>query len=531
MTALALEHTTATVVAPLRRLKDKAWWYVALAASVISVEAYAVYFRKGYSLAYYDTIPHLDIARRVIDSPTPGLGQLGGVWLPLPHLLSLPLIGIDRFYYNGFAAAIVSMIAYVVTSVLLYKIVYNLTGRKVAGFTGALVFMLNPGVLYMQSTPMTELLLFACMAGTVYGVQRWIQTDNYNYLIGGAFASLAGSLTRYEAWVIFGAMLVIVTLVPLVRHQGRERIEGAALTLAFMGGSLGIFLWVVWNGIIFGNPLNFQNGEFAKPSLWVKSYEKAIGHLWFSFKTYFYATTDNLGWAVFVLMVVGLLVIVVRERHRLEILPALSLFVLFPFFVLALYMGQRPLHVLNLGDGYYNVRFGLVMILPAAILVGYLAGLLLRRKASEVIVGLCLVVVLAVVTVVSFGSPARIPTLEEPLGALNEKPRVTALQASDYLRRNYDGGNILMEAFGNEFVLLESRIGPTHNINEGSYKLWEPALQDPKGNHIRWIIMRVIEPGTPPDKVFDALHGTAKLSANYDLVYKNEVVSVYKIKE
>ena len=43
-------------------------------------------------MLYGDAVAHINIARRVFDSRTPGLLQLGTVWLPLPHLLMIPFL-------------------------------------------------------------------------------------------------------------------------------------------------------------------------------------------------------------------------------------------------------------------------------------------------------------------------------------------------------------------------------------------------------------------------------------------------------
>ncbi len=51
---------------------------------------------SGWTLYYGDAEAHLDIARRIVDSRQPGYEQIGTVWLPLPHLLMLPLVRIDR---------------------------------------------------------------------------------------------------------------------------------------------------------------------------------------------------------------------------------------------------------------------------------------------------------------------------------------------------------------------------------------------------------------------------------------------------
>ena len=48
--------------------------------------------RAGTNLDYGDAMAHLTIAQRITDSRAPGLSQLGTVWLPLPHLLLLPLV-------------------------------------------------------------------------------------------------------------------------------------------------------------------------------------------------------------------------------------------------------------------------------------------------------------------------------------------------------------------------------------------------------------------------------------------------------
>ncbi len=246
--------------------------------------AYAVTVRVHGALLYVDSISHLEIARRVVSSTSLGLAQLGYVWLPLPHLLMLPLVWVTALYQNGFAGSIVSMAAYVATAVLIYKITFRLAGRKFAGVVAAGVFVLNVNMLYMQSTPMTEALLFCMLAAMVYCVQQWADTDKYQYLIAGAIAALCATLTRYESWPVLACLAVAViyiawrrlpgALTARVRRAGtRDRFIAFAVT-AFAG----IVGWLIWNWAIFGNPLDFQTGDFAKPSNWVSSGEPFIGH-------------------------------------------------------------------------------------------------------------------------------------------------------------------------------------------------------------------------------------------------------------
>ncbi|HVX65122.1 MAG TPA: hypothetical protein VHA11_00895, partial [Bryobacteraceae bacterium] len=60
---------------------------VGLVLAALSAAAIAFFYSHGYLLYYGDATAHLNIARRVLDSRTPGWGQIGTVWLPLPHLL------------------------------------------------------------------------------------------------------------------------------------------------------------------------------------------------------------------------------------------------------------------------------------------------------------------------------------------------------------------------------------------------------------------------------------------------------------
>ncbi|MGH9603601.1 MAG: hypothetical protein ACRD24_14570, partial [Terriglobales bacterium] len=50
-------------------------------AAACSVAAFFFYWRQDALLLFGDAVAHLNIARRVVDSRTPGLLQLGSVWL------------------------------------------------------------------------------------------------------------------------------------------------------------------------------------------------------------------------------------------------------------------------------------------------------------------------------------------------------------------------------------------------------------------------------------------------------------------
>src|SRR5579859_6342181 len=92
-------------------------------ATCVSVFSFLFYFRNGQVLQYGDAIAHINIARRVFDSQTPGLLQLGTVWLPLPHLLMIPFLISDAMWQRGVGGSIPSMAAYVFGAIGMFRLV------------------------------------------------------------------------------------------------------------------------------------------------------------------------------------------------------------------------------------------------------------------------------------------------------------------------------------------------------------------------------------------------------------------------
>jgi hypothetical protein len=519
---------------------------VGVAAGILSILAYLHFYPNGQTIAYADARSHLLIARRVIFADTPGAGQLGSVWLPLPHILMLALVWNGWAFYSGFAGSVVMMASYVALTVLSYKFTWRLTGRHTAAAVTAAAIALNPNMLYMQSTPMTELLMFATMMGAVYGLLRWVQTDlddRYHviYLLGGGASALACALTRYEGWTLAVTLTAVVAYCSLFRSGLRTGLrrdflrtnwqltEGQVLGFGILGAT-GPLAWMAWNWTIEGSPLAFQTGTFAKPSNWVDSGEKASHHLWIALRSYEIATADTVTVPVAVLALAGLAVCLWRKRLSASSMPLLSLLVMFPMFVATLYKGQRPLHVWEYYHSFYNVRFGLVMLLPAALLAGYLVAEAMdwagRMRGSWRALAVAVpAVVLAVIGAQSGAQllAGNIVTLEEPLAANAAPSAVSASVAAGWLRAHYHGGLVLMESYGNEQVAYASHVPLQNQVYEGSYRLWVPALAHPGYHEIAWVVMHV----SSQDEVYTGLRGPI-VRYGYRLAWTNGDYLIYR---
>jgi Dolichyl-phosphate-mannose-protein mannosyltransferase len=261
-----LTATGAIAAAPTQALRlgrkvDRTPHVVGAVAAVLSVASAYYYYRHGLILAYQDSFSHMEISRRVVAGLSPGIAQLGGVWLPMPQLLEDLLNWNFTLYRTGLAGALVSMAGYVATTVYLYRLVSLLTGgRRWPAIAGAAVFAVNANVLYQQATSMDELPFYAFTTAAVYYLATWGSTKNARYLLAASIASMLAMLCRYEGWFLAGVYLACVALMARrLRYSWRDA-RGLALVPALFGTVLPAAGWFIYNYLIFGNPLNFENG-------------------------------------------------------------------------------------------------------------------------------------------------------------------------------------------------------------------------------------------------------------------------------
>src|SRR6266851_6534804 len=198
-------------------------------AAVVSIASFFYYLRQGDVLLYGDAVAHINIARRVFDSQTPGLLQLGTVWLPLPHLLMIPFIWPDAMWQNGTGASIPSMIAYVLGVMGIFRLVRGMleadlckkAGTKPAAVVGAraaaFAYGANPNLIYMQATAMTEPLYLALFIWAVVYFAEFVRSLRKNEdaderqvarspLMRCACCLAGAELTRYDGWFLAGVM-------------------------------------------------------------------------------------------------------------------------------------------------------------------------------------------------------------------------------------------------------------------------------------------------------------------------------------
>src|SRR6187402_1982997 len=147
---------------------------VTIVAAIVGVAAALYYAGHDLTLSHYDARGHLVVARRVIDSLTPGWRQIGGVWLPLPHVLNALPAQMDWSYRTGWSGVLLSIAFLTLGLRALSGYLVRSTASWPIAVAIPMLILLNPNVLYLQSTPMTEAMLFGLSLMAVASVDRWL---------------------------------------------------------------------------------------------------------------------------------------------------------------------------------------------------------------------------------------------------------------------------------------------------------------------------------------------------------------------
>jgi hypothetical protein len=500
---------------------------VAWAALGLALVALAYGVRHGTLLLFGDAVAHLHIARRVFDSITPGYRQLGSVWLPLPHLLLLPFVSNMTWWRNGLAGACLSIPSYVLGCAGIYRL-----ARMWLDTSGAIVVVafygLNPGLLYMATTAMTEPLFLAEMIWTLLLIVQYERalvalakaTDESTgsppageLLTGAGLVLVCAIFTRYDGWVYAAAAWLFATwflfrTYPLwERGRARGPVAGAwvfftALLIAAPS------LWLAYNAKQFGDPLDFLRGPYSARA--IEAATTSLGSppapgfhnmrdaaLYFLKAAQLGAAPLPLGKLLCWLSAAGTLAACWAFRRR-QIWPVLLLWLPLPFYAYSIAYGSVPIFIpIWRPYSWYNTRYGMELLPAFALFVGCLLTLLTARAARlrryAVPAGLLLVVANSLVLLRS-----RPLVFQEAVA--NSRTRIsfeTALAKA--LLGMPEQATILMHVSGDVGAVQQAGIPLRRIVNEGDYLTWQHALENPA----RGASMVVAQDGDP---VAQAIH-------------------------
>ncbi len=495
---------------------------VLLCLAALSALATTLACRRGWILYFGDAEAHLNIARRIIDSRTPGYDQIGTVWLPLPHLLTLGLVWNDRLWRSGLAGAIPSSICFVLAGLFLFAAMRRVSASSPVAWASLGLFALNPNLLYLQGTPMTEAIAIGAWMALLYFTVRFRESQSVVSVVAAGLACLAASLSRYEGWFL----IPFVTLYFFAATKNRRVV--AALVFGVIA-SLGPLYWLAHNWWLYSNPLEFYNGPYSAQAIYAAGLlargQRYFGdHDWLkAWRLFCTAAKLCAGWGVAGAAVVGFLCVLARRAFwpiAFAALPPL-------FYVWSIHSGGTPIFVPDFGlNGYYNTRYGLAALPLLAICGGFLAlagGARFGRWVAAAIV-----LAGALPWLIHPHADAWITWKESERNS--EARRAWTLKAAQQLESEYHHGEGIFTNFGDLAGIYRTAGIPLREIlHEGNTVEWNAAVMSPQMFlHEAWVVGF-----EQSDVVHGAQSATVRGLPRYHLVHRITVpgaapIEIYK---
>jgi len=384
-------------------VRDRSAARVAGIAVLVSLFSFLYYLQQSDLLLYGDAIAHINIARRVFDSQTPGPLQLGTVWLPLPHLLMIPFIFSDAMWRSGAGGSIPSMIAYVLGVIGIFRLVRGMLEADVrtkpaavlGAWAAAFAYGANPNLIYMQATAMTESVYLALFVWAVVYFAEFIRSQRKNdlqnksadgrqtqvertSLVRCAWCLAGAELTRYDGWFLAGVMGAAVVVIVLRQWQNRALRQDAAKFL--LGIAVVPVLWLAYNGVVYGNALEFANGPYSARAIEqrVGAPNPALHNARVAAIYYLKSVQLNMAegnWGRFWLAAALVAVAIGAWKLGAQSSPMLLLWVPLVFYSLSIAYGSVPIHVHTWWPfATFNQRYGLQLLPMFAVSTGVLAA-------------------------------------------------------------------------------------------------------------------------------------------------------------
>jgi hypothetical protein len=466
----------------------------------------------------------------VFDSLFPGWQQIGGVWLPLPHLLNMIPVQVDAWYRSGASGVAISVLSMAAAAWALATLLIRITRSRIAAMTGATLMMANPNLLYLQSTPMTEPLLFATTMVAIALTAEWLDSlsspgsnplrqgyggppelyakaedPGLRMPLGPGVALAAACMTRYEALPITAAIVALACAV-LVRR-------GTSVRAALAAGARLIALPLLAL-VIFTINSRWTTGYWFIPrDFYVPENVEALGNpmeAWRQVRAGLYRLSGTaLVWPAYGgLAMVSIAFLRSRARAPLVLIAALAAAALLPWYA---YLQGHP----------FRIRYDVPLVVACAALtaagIALLPALLRPIAAAAVIVATFLQV-----PPLDRSAPV---VLEAQRDARNMEGRRTV---TAYLQQHHDGRTIMMSMGSLAHYMHDLSLAGFNVrdfLHEGNGQLWPYATH---GAHsvVGWVMIE--EHAEGGDSLFRQRHRSQRFLAGFQRVAEGGGVALYR---
>lgn len=442
-----------------------------------------------------DAVAHINIARRVFDSRTPGPMQLGTVWLPLPHVLTIPFIVSERLWKSGIGGSIPSLISYMIAGLGVFRLLSMWS--RLAAWLSTIIFAANPNILYVQTTALNESMYLACFVWSLVfflEASRALLRNNASagkWMEKGAIALAAAILTRYDGWFLSCACWLTILPLAVKRIQAmpdaeRTTMRSAAFK-ALLLTALAPTVWLAYNFGSKGNALDFANGPYSAKAIAERTTAKGAppypgeNHPWTAGIYFVKSAQLNFGdgrpakYLVF-LAAIASLYFAIRVSWQLPLLlwsPVL-------FYALSIAYGSVPIFLpVWWPFSYYNVRYGVELVPAIAVGAGFAVFLVQQRwqQRSTPWLGACGI---GLLVFLSYWQAWRaVPICLREVRANGQARLQLDARLASVLSFLPPHSTILAYVGSHSGAFEMAGVPFQRTINEGIYLVWDSSLQHP----------------------------------------------------
>jgi hypothetical protein len=438
------------------------------AAAAAGVIAWIVFLRADLVLSHYDARAHLVVARRIIDNLTPGWQQVGAVWLPLPHLINAIPAQVDVLYRTGAFASLVSVACFGIAAYAVARLIMVTTGSPLGAVVATTLMAINPNLLYLQATPLTEAMLFATLFLAILWLYEWVPLNDDRVPGRLAMALVAAMLTRYEAWPVVATAIAMAawasarlgaTAAIAVRRGLRLAAWPAAtIALVLLNSRLTVGSWFVSAGFFEPDP-GYQGQAL-----------RSVIAVWWGTHQLSTRLTEIIAVAAAVFFVLRSLV----QRAEAALAVPVALFAAGILPAMAFYEGHP-----------FRIRYMATLVAVCALFCGLAVGML-RQYPAIILAG-----VLAGITLIQ--SPPWRRDAPMLLEAQWDREAADGRRAvTECLRERYAGEKILASMGSLAHYMQDlSREGfdIADFIHEGNGVLWNQEMNAGAAQHAGWMLV------------------------------------------
>jgi hypothetical protein len=365
-------------------------------------------------------------------------------------------------------ASLVSIACFGAMAYAAARLVLAATGSPLGALVATALLALNPNLLYLQATPMTEPLLLASLFLVVLWLYEWVPLNQDRVPARLAVALLAAMLTRYEAWPAIGAA-VVAAMYASVRLGAPASVAvrrglrlatwpAAAVLLVLVNSRITVGEWFVSTGFFEPDP-GYQGRAL-----------RSLIAVWWGTHQLSTRATEAMAVAAAVLFIARPL----ARRADAALAVPVALFAAGLLPALAFYEGHP-----------FRIRYMVPIVAACALFCGFAVGVL-RQYPAIVLAG-----VLIGTTLIQsppwWRDAPMILEAQWDRTASEGRRHVTTCLADSY------GGEKIMASMGSLAHYMQDlsheRMAIADFIHEGNGVIWNLAMETGPAAHAGWMLV------------------------------------------